>query len=111
MSTTVCASYCTVCAPELQSPGVLGAYLSALLAGNNNVVIMPICPAHNTNHDVYMAAVTPVDGIALHNYLQMIEGECFEALGPLHDTLKYWFSCFSGHLKGAFLFIAIRYVV
>lgn len=48
---------------------VLGEYSENVLPGSNKVFIIPICPAHNNNDNVYMAALNCTQGIAIHNYL------------------------------------------
>jgi hypothetical protein len=49
---------------------ILGTTAANVPAGSNNVFIMPICCAHNSNNNVHMEPLQYQKGIALHNYLQ-----------------------------------------
>lgn len=48
---------------------VLGQQASYVPPGSNAVYIMPICQAHNSNDNVYMAALHYLNGIWLKNYM------------------------------------------
>ncbi len=52
---------------------LLGQFATVVPAGNNYVFIIPICPAHNNNDNVYMEAVAEQRAVALHNYFNMTE--------------------------------------
>jgi len=48
---------------------VKGKVAKSMPKGSNSVYIMPICPAHNNDDSVYMAAVTNRKGVWLKDYL------------------------------------------
>jgi hypothetical protein len=49
---------------------ISGQVAHVVAAGSNSIYIYPICHAHNSNDNVYMAALQYLDGVWLKNYLQ-----------------------------------------
>ena len=52
---------------------VLGQISTQMPVGSNLVLIMPICPRHNSNNGVYMETITQGGAITLRNYLNLSE--------------------------------------
>jgi hypothetical protein len=52
---------------------LFGAYAASEPRGSNNVMIIPICPAHNNDDNVYMVDVSQRQAILLYNYFNLDE--------------------------------------
>ncbi|KAF3186624.1 hypothetical protein TWF225_004672 [Orbilia oligospora] len=58
------------CGPVLIGGHVIdGEVPAAVASGSNDVMILPICHAHNNNNKVYMEAITRQNAIWLSNYM------------------------------------------